>query len=133
MMITDNKLAFTLKITSEESFIQGSFVQGDMKSEYDALKEALDQSNDPAGMLECVSIKTNEVGEFLMWLDENGKYKNLVRNEIATFICHSFKSIFAEDWIAGNVIFTGPSDHEGNSTGLTPRQLNWLMRFSCHG
>lgn len=64
------------------------------------------------GLIECVAL-----GEFEMWLNEEGKLLGLPINEVATAMWES--EYGPTDVMVGNVVFTGPADDEGYITELS--------------
>jgi hypothetical protein len=67
-----------------------------------------------------------------MWLNEEGKYiwgeptPTDKWNHRATMFAHAAKSIQANDWIAGDVLFTGGADDDGDTVGLSDEQMAYV-------
>lgn len=83
------------------------------ESTYDLIKEALD-----GGWLEAV--RTNH--KMMMYIDEEGKFKNLSLNPYATQLV----SLFSGDYIAGTAVFVGLPDNDGEDTPLQPAEIYLL-------
>lgn len=66
------------------------------------------------------------IGSALMWLNEEGKLEGLPLNRLATDLAHAFRSIFPNDHIVGNVVFTGLPDNEGETTSLPVKWWTYL-------
>lgn len=73
------------------------------------------------GWIQVVGLTVDEQAE--MYLDEEGKIKNLPRNTRATSIAH----LMSGDYIAGTAVITGGVDDEGDTVGLTPEQVQRLL------
>lgn len=84
--------------------------------EYETIKNSLG-----GGYLEAIIIPTPPM---TMYIDEDGKYKQLLENPYATKIARPY--IFAGDWIAGIAVFVGLPDEEGYDTGLSTYTLEML-------
>jgi len=92
-----------------------TFTVGDS---YELLKDAV------GGWVEHAYLSSLGVD---LWLNEEGKMLGLERNEIATLL---FQNEFGPfDSIRGNVIFTGGTDAEGETLGLTEEQIKELMQL----
>lgn len=64
------------------------------------------------GLIQAVDLSSN----LTMWCNEEGKLNGLPVNPVATAMWTRY---FGEtDVIVGNVVFTGGSDEEGETTGL---------------
>jgi len=75
-------------------------------------------------LVEVVEIKHG----ITMWINEEGKYEDPRRNHRATFFAHEAKAIYAQDFICGNVLFTGGADDEGETEGLNAEQLAYVSQ-----
>lgn len=65
-----------------------------------------------------------------MYLNENGKIEGLPLNFRATILCHTTRSISADDFIAGDAVLLGPiDDDEGADTGLSAEQVAFLEKL----
>lgn len=83
---------------------------------YEVIRSAVD------GWIEAVDLSD----EMTMWVNEEGKLIGLIRNDMATKM---FREVFGNvDVIMGDVIFTGGSDDEGETLGLTDEQLEKLAQ-----
>lgn len=58
-----------------------------------------------------------------MYVNEEGKLKNLPLNPVATKLARASSSIFAADYIAGDVVLVGPADPEGEDTNVRDELL----------
>jgi hypothetical protein len=67
--------------------------------------------------------------DLMMWVNEDGKMTRLPFNQAATsiFIKHRGGS----DYIVGQVVFTGGTDDDGNSLGLTEAQIQQLKTYAA--
>lgn len=64
--------------------------------------------------------------EVSMYLNEEGKLQGLPYNARATFLASG--AIMPFDYIAGDVVLTGPVDDEGEDTGLTDEQVEMFTQ-----
>jgi len=76
------------------------------------------------GLVEVVGLNL----DIDMWINEEGKYEDPRINPLATALAHNSRSISPIDWIAGNVLFTGGADDDGETIGLTKPQLDYLNK-----
>jgi hypothetical protein len=77
------------------------------------------------GLIEAVSMM-HDGEEATLWVNEEGKLTGLPRNGMAGYVAHEKKAIFVNDWIAGNVVFTGGADREGETMELGPKWTEYL-------
>lgn len=81
-------------------------VDFDYGKSYEVLRDAV------GGYIECVSL----ANDLEMWVNEEGKLLGLPLNVIGT---HCWETYYGKtDWIAGDVIFTGGCDEDGETLGL---------------
>lgn len=74
------------------------------------------------GWVEAIDLSD----DLTMWCNEEGKLIGLITNRTATNI---FRETFgAVDVIMGDVIFTGGTDDEGDTLGLTDAQVQQLIQ-----
>ena len=77
------------------------------------------------GWIECIPLPSLGVD---MWINEEGKLSNeLVQNPTATALWYD--NYGPTDVTIGNVIFTGGTDGEGETLGLTDAQLEALLAY----
>jgi hypothetical protein len=78
------------------------------------------------GWFECVYLPGPNVD---LWINEEGKYLDIGNNEWATAACfHGGPVLSAFDFIRGNVVVTGTANGQGEMTGLTNEQMDWLRK-----
>lgn len=95
-------------------------VEFDTKTSYTVIKTAVD------GWIECIPLPSLGVE---MWINEEGKLANdAILNPVATAMW--VDNYGKTDVIVGDVIFTGSSDANGNTTGLTDEQIEELLAYS---
>lgn len=83
------------------------------------------------GYIERVRYHRHDADRHLdLWLDEDGKSKDLPLNNRATMIAHHGESIFPQDTICGDVVVTGPANADGESQGITDEAQEWLEGLS---
>jgi len=80
-------------------------------------------SNAVGGMIECVSLKDAD-----LWCNENGIAEGLELNMIASAIYS--EAFNASNPILGNVIITGSVDEEGETLGLTDKQVAYWLEYN---
>jgi hypothetical protein len=89
--------------------------------EADTLYDLLQASVD--GYFECVTLRHLGID---MWVNEDGKIKQLPLNYIASAM---FQGSFGNtDAIVGDVILTGLADSEGNTLGLSDEQIQTIEK-----
>lgn len=82
--------------------------------------------NDVAPLVQPIDISKNVI----MWCHEEGKILRQPYNVIATAIYdRTFE--YGRDYIAGNIVFTGGVDDEGETLGLT-EELVERLRFMAN-
>ena len=59
-----------------------------------------------------------------VFVNEEGKLQGLPKNMAATDLAHAHAAIYADDYIAGNMLIVGNSDDEGEMTSLTTEWIN---------
>ena len=89
-----------------------TFTVGDS---YELISDAVE------GWIECFHLLSLGVD---LWCNEEGKLAGLPQNEIATYLFHKEFGHF--DSIRGNVIFTGGTDDEGETLGISEDQIKTL-------
>jgi hypothetical protein len=89
-----------------------TFTVGDS---YNLIRDAVE------GWIECYYLSSLGVD---LWCNEESKLAGLARNEIATYLFQ--KEFGPHDYIGGNVIFTGGTDGEGETLGLSEDQIKTL-------
>jgi Domain of unknown function (DUF3846) len=72
-------------------------------------------------------IEAVEIGDAIMWVNEEGKLSGLTPNNIATDLAEPGRWIFEGDYIAGDVLLTGLADDDGETTGLS---ASWIETLS---
>lgn len=99
---------------------QHEIVEFEIGNSYELIKNAVQ------GYIECVSIKHGD-----LWLNEEGKLLGLPINKFAT---DYFRSSYAgtDDFIVGDVIFTGGVDEEGETLGLSEEALEQYLEEIGH-
>lgn len=58
------------------------------------------------------------------YVNEEGKLLGLPKNIWATNLAHAHHAVYADDYIAGNMLIVGNSDDEGEMTPLTNEWIN---------
>jgi len=76
-----------------------------------------------SGDVEVVAIKRG----IDMWINEEGKYQTPARNLLAGVLTMGL--LFPGDYIAGDVVFTGGADEEGETLGLSDEQVEYLNQL----
>lgn len=76
---------------------------------------------------EAVDLRVDFAHGCSMWMDEEGKYKDLAQNPLATSLLT--RSYGLHDYVAGTAIITGPADEDGSTLGLTDDHIRGLMNF----
>ena len=77
------------------------------------------------GYIEPVRV-SEEVDSYV---NEEGKLQGLEVNPVATSLAREHRAIFAQDYIAGTVLYTGPVDGEGEITGLTKTTQDRIVEW----
>jgi hypothetical protein len=72
------------------------------------------------GYVQVVDLKEN----LSLWCNEEGKMLGLPANHFATILWE--KRFGKTDVIVGNAVFTGGTDSEGQTLGLTDEQIAWF-------
>ena len=72
------------------------------------------------GYVQVVDLKEN----LSLWCNEEGKMLGLPANHFATIMWE--KRFGKTDVIVGNAVFTGGTDSEGETLGLTDEQIAWF-------
>lgn len=94
-------------------------VEFELGKSFEMLQEAVE------GNFQVVMLKGQT---FEMWVNEEGKLIGLPQNPIATAIYS--ESYGVTDVIMGNVIFTGGVDSEGDTLGLSDKQVEELLAYN---
>ena len=94
-----------------------SVVEFEFGKSYELLSSAV------GGMIECVSLKDAD-----LWCNENGIAEGLELNMIASAIYS--EAFNASNPILGNVIITGSVDEEGETLGLTDKQVAYWLEYN---
>ena len=106
------KQAMKLNVHGETQVVDLDAPEGSLK----VLQSAVDGWVQPVDLSE----------EMTMWVNEEGKLIGLIRNDMATKM---FREVFgAVDVIMGDVIFTGGTDEEGETLGLTDTQVHQILQ-----
>jgi len=69
-------------------------------------------------------------GRCTFWCNEDGKGTGLPRNYVAEMVWKYFDiygCLSAGDWLAGNIIITGPADEEGTTTDISDDMWMFIM------
>jgi hypothetical protein len=79
------------------------------------------------GWVQVVGLprESNETETVAMWVNEEGKFSNLERNDVATYLWA--RSYGLTDTIMGNVVLTGGTDEDGETLGLSDEMITHLM------
>lgn len=97
-------------------------VEGDIYTVETTVDESYETlSREVGGWIQAVGLTVDENAE--MYLDEEGKLKNLPLNPRAT----SVASLMGGDFIVGTAVITGGVDSEGTTMGLTPEQVEYFL------
>lgn len=75
--------------------------------------------------LECVTWSMSNVDHGLIWLDEHGKLKEL--EAVAVLKDGQWPSFALDDYLVGDLVFTGPTDKSGECHWLTAEQADGLI------
>ena len=76
------------------------------------------------GLIQCVTLSSTGIE---MWVNEEGKLDGLKKNAKATALWQD--NYGATDVIVGNAVFTGGTDEDGNTIGLTDEQCLFLLSY----
>jgi hypothetical protein len=85
-----------------------------------SIDEAAQLEEHAGGLVEPVMLSNS----LIMWCNEEGKIRELPRNKMASIAWEMFCG--KNDYIAGNVIFTGGVDIEGELESLDESRLELL-------
>jgi hypothetical protein len=77
------------------------------------------------GLIQAVDLRH----DLTMWCNEEGKLIGLNPSIIGTYMWE--KTFGMTDVIVGNVVFTGGTDDEGETLGLSPEQLADLQKLAA--
>lgn len=77
------------------------------------------------GLIQAVDLHH----DLTMWCNEEGKLIGLNPSIIGTYMWE--KTFGMTDVIVGNVVFTGGTDDEGETLGLSPEQLADLQKLAA--
>jgi len=110
--------------------VDGDFEQHEGVPTLDQMQDWVKAPSQHSAMVEVVELKHG----IDMWLNEEGKYvfgepvpREFV-NRRATMFAHEVHSISVHDFIVGNVLFTGGADDEGDTVGLSEKQLAYVSQ-----
>ena len=86
------------------------------------------------GCFQVVTAQTGLMRKFgiTMWLNEDGKIAELDRNILATAMARACGMIEEADYIAGDVVITGPADDDGETTEVPWPVLASLRAVTPH-
>ena len=104
--------------------IDGSleFQEVSSEGEYDFLSNAV------GGWIQAVTLDYNEeVGDLVLWCNEEGKLNGLPANESATRLWEFYYG--KTDIIVGDVVLTGGSDDEGETLPLSETRMVQLAQL----
>jgi len=76
------------------------------------------------GLFDCIHLPSLGVD---MWINDEGKILELPMNAVATLMFAQEFNFDTTDYIAGDVIFTGGVDSEGNTIGLDMVQSRAIL------
>lgn len=86
-------------------------------------------NNAVGGWIEAVNFGDKP---YFAYVNEEGKVKDLAENRIATYLWYdSGQRVLLGDYLAGNVIFFGLVDSEGNNTSITKELLTDIVNYDC--
>lgn len=93
-------------------------------STYDAISKRV------GGFIEAVYFPFNDslAPSCVLYLNEEGKLDNLPYNERATLLTRAMLS--ASDLIVGDVVITGPTDDDGETTSVDQATFDRIMEWS---
>jgi hypothetical protein len=115
-----NQKAVVINADGEKSVVEFEF-----RKSYQLLSDTV------GGMIECVGLGSSIVEKQRnadLWCNENGIAENLPLNLIASAI---YSDAFnGNNPILGNVIITGGVDDEGETLGLTEKQVAYWLAYN---
>lgn len=115
-----NQKAVIINADGEKSVVEFEF-----KKSYQLLSDTV------GGMIECVGLGSSIVEKQRnadLWCNENGIAENLPLNLIASAI---YSDAFnGNNPILGNVIITGGVDSDGETLGLTEKQVAYWLDYN---
>jgi hypothetical protein len=76
------------------------------------------------GWVEAVGIPDTGTS---IYLNEEGKLVGLPVNARASRLAHEHHAVRPTDFIVGDVVVVGPVDAQGEETGLSEQQREWLL------
>jgi hypothetical protein len=112
--------------TLKEHPMKAAIIPADLSQpiRFEDVEDSLDQLQKAVGGdVELVGLRALSMN---LYLNEEGKYEKLAVNSRATTLCHEYRAIRYDDYIAGDIILVGPFDDEGENTDLTAAQITWL-------
>lgn len=110
-----------LIVKSEADFHKYEIVEFDETNSLEVMQEAV------GGLIDLVRLSD----DLDLWVNDEGLLMQLPLNYFAMKVyTHTFHT---KGLIVGDVIFTGGSDDEGNSLGLTDEQINRLIVMHTAG
>lgn len=113
--------ALIITPTGEKDFVE--FGEGTAPN---SLTKLLDHAIGTAW--EAITLRVDFAHGCDMWLDEEGKFKKLPQNPMATSLLT--RSYGLHDFVVGTVVITGPADSQGATTGLTDEQITAFARYT---
>jgi hypothetical protein len=108
--------------------VQVVFLGDDSTTKVEALPElSLDYLQTAVkGWVQAVDLQGAFAG-ITIWVNEEGKFdESLALNTGATFIWEQSFG-YGTDFIKGNAVFTGGTDDEGDTLGLSPEQQSLVL------
>lgn len=98
----------------------GTFVKVDTDLSLDFLQDVV------GGWVQVVGLprESSETETVSMWMNEEGKFSGLERNNLATYLWG--RSYGLTDVIVGNVVLTAGTDDDGDTLGLSDSMLEYL-------
>jgi hypothetical protein len=94
-------------------------------TELDLSTETLAQLQEAVGGL----VQAIDLTERLtLWLNEEGKLLEQAHNPYAQYFWDKMFGAYT-DYMVGDVVFTGGTDEQGATLGLTDEQVNWVLYF----
>jgi hypothetical protein len=107
---------FALKLSTEGNVEIIPFVENQLKTLQDAVG---------GGYVEAITL----ADDLVLWVNEDGKSKQMPFNQAATsiFIKHRGGS----DFIVGPVVFTGGTDEDGDTLGISEGQIHQVKTYAA--
>ena len=107
---------FAVKLSVEGNVEVIPFVENQLKTLQDAVG---------GGYVEAITL----ADDLVLWVNEDGKMKQMPFNQAATsiFVKHGRGS----DFIAGPVVFTGGTDENGDTLGISETQIQQIRTYAA--